>query len=159
MLALEGEADQRDEVGEAAGLGATFDFLRRDGSEGVPEAVFGLGGVFFAELFLQLFEHRLCEPVAVGTTVEKLERCNLGSVLFEIVAKRFSDLLGVLRRLLGGAGKKHAIAGDHVDHLLARLLNFDQKLAERRVGRERRGGLLHELAWAACKSFSVGWKY
>ena len=70
LLAFEGEADQRDEVGEAAGLGSSFDFLRRDGGEGIPETVFGPGGVFFAELFLQLFEHRFSEPVAVWSAIE-----------------------------------------------------------------------------------------
>ncbi len=59
LLAFQRESDERDEIGEAAGLGAAFHLFRRDGGEGVPEAVFGPGGVFFAELFLQFFEHRL----------------------------------------------------------------------------------------------------
>ena len=100
LLAFEGEADERDEVGEAAGLGAAFDFLRRDGGEGVPEAVFGPGGVLFAEFFLQFLEHRFGEPVTVRPAVEKLERGDLGFVLFDVVAERCDDLLGVLRRLL-----------------------------------------------------------
>ena len=105
LLAFEGEADEGDEVGEAAGLGASFDFLRRDGGEGVPEAVFGPGGVLFAEFFLQLLEHRLGEAVAVRAAVEKLERGDLGFVLLDVVAERSDDLLGVLRRLLRAPAK------------------------------------------------------
>ena len=100
LLAFQGEADEGDEVGEAAGLGAAFDLFRRDGGEGVPEAVFGPGGVLFAEFFLQFLEHRLGEAVVVRPAVENLERGDLGFVLFDVVAERSDDLLGVLRRLL-----------------------------------------------------------
>ena len=121
LLAFEGETDEGDEVGEAAGLGSAFDLLG-DGGEGVPEAVFGPGSVVFAEFFLELFEHRLGEPVTVRTAVKKLERGDLGFVLFDVFAKRADDLLGVLRGA-ATAGVEHAVAGDDVDGLLAGLLD------------------------------------
>ena len=153
LLAFEREANERDEVGEAAGLGTSFHFLRRDGGEGVPEAVFGPGGVFFAELFLQLLEHRFGEPVAVRPAVEKLERGDLGFVLFDVVAKRCDDLLGVLRCLLRRAGEEHAVAGDHVDHLLAGLMDLDQELAQRGIARQRRDSFLHKLGLRSLQVF------
>ena len=153
LLAFQREADKRDEVGEAAGLGSSFDFLRRDGGEGVPEAVFGPGGVLFAEFFLQLLEHRFGEPVAVRAAVEKLERGDLGFVLFDVVAERFDDLLGVLRRLLRRAGEEHAVAGDHVDHLLAGLMDLDQELAQRGIARQRGDGFLHEFGLRSLQVF------
>ncbi len=153
LLAFEREADEGDEVGEAAGLGSSFDFLRRDGGEGVPEAVFGPGGVLFAELFLQLFEHRFGEPVTIRPAVEKLERGDLGFVLFDVVAERSDDLLGVLRRLLRRAGEEHAVAGDHVDHLLAGLMDLDQELAQRGIARQRRDGFLHQFRLRSLQVF------
>src|SRR5215468_11138362 len=39
LLAFESQTDEGDEIGEAAGLGASFHFFRQDGGEGVPEAV------------------------------------------------------------------------------------------------------------------------
>lgn len=145
LLAFESEADQCDEVGEAAGLGASFDFLRRDGGEGVPEAVFGPGDVLFAELFLQLFEHWFGEPVAIGAAVEQLERGDFGFMLFDVVAERSDDLLGVLRGLLRRAGEEHAVPRDHVDHLLAGLMDLDQELAQRGIACQRRDGFLHQF--------------
>src|SRR5262249_33795100 len=87
LLAFESEPNEGDEVGEATGLGAAFDFFRRDGGKGVPKTVFGPGGVFFAELFLKLFEQGFGEPVAVRPAVEKLERGDLGFMLFDVVPK------------------------------------------------------------------------
>ena len=146
LLAFQREANKSDEVGEAAGLGASFDFLRDDGGEGVPEAVFGPGGVFFAEFFLQLLEHRLGESVTVWTAVEQLERGDLGFVLFDVVAERGNDLFRVLGRLLRRTGKEHAVAGDDIDDLLAGLMDLDQELSQRGIARQRRDGFLHELA-------------
>ena len=156
LLAFEGEANERDEVGEAAGLGSSFDLFRRDGGEGVPEAVFGPGGVFFAELFLQLLEHRLGEPVAVWATVENLQRGDLGFVLFDVVAKGLGHLLGVLRGLLRCTGEEHAVAGDYVNDLLAGLMDFDQKLAQRGIVASGATASCMSLACDVCKSFSVG---
>ncbi len=83
--------------------------------------------------------------MAIGPAVEELERGDLGFVLLDVVAERFGHLLGVLRRLLGRAGEEHAVARDHVDNLLAGLMDFDQELAQGGIGRERRNGFLHEL--------------
>jgi len=52
------------------------------------------------------------------------------------------NLLGVLRRLLRCAGEEHAVAGDHVDHLFAGLVDLDQELAQRRIARQRRDSFL-----------------
>ena len=94
----EGEADEGDKIGEAAGLGTAVDLLRRNGGEGVPEAVFGPGGVVLAQFGFQLLEHRLCEAVAVGAAVEDLKGRYFGLVFLDVGAEGLGDLL----RILGG---------------------------------------------------------
>ena len=81
------EADQGDKVGEAAGLGAAFDLAGRGGGEGVPEAVFGPGGVVFAQFLFQFLEHRLGEALLVGAAVKNLQRGDFGFVLLDVIAE------------------------------------------------------------------------
>ena len=60
----------------------------------------------------------------MGGCREAVERGDLGFVLFDVVAERGYDLLGVLRGLLRRSREEHAVAGDHVDHLLAGLVDL-----------------------------------
>lgn len=68
-LLFEGEAHERDEVSEAAGLRAAFHFFRRGGGEGAPEVFLRPCGVGVAELLLQLLQHGLGEALGVGAAI------------------------------------------------------------------------------------------
>src|SRR5262249_21076805 len=97
--------------------------------------------------------------MTVRPAVEKLERGDLGFVLFNVVAERLGYLLSVLRRLLCGAGEKHAVAGG--TSITCSLGWWTLIKSWRSAGLVASGATASciSLAWAVCKSFSVGWKY
>ena len=141
-LLLEREADEGDEVGEAAGLGAAFDFAGRGDGEGVPEVVLGPGGVIVAQFLFQLLEHRLGEALFVGTAVKDLERGDFSFVLLDVFAKRSGELGAGLRALLRRAGVDQGVARNDVDGLFGGVLDFLEQVAEIGIGGERRERLL-----------------
>ena len=91
-LLFQREADEGDEVGKASGLRAAFDLARRGGGEGVPEAVFGPGGVVVAQFLFQFLEHLFREALFVGAAVKNLQRGDLGLVLLDVIAEGFQEV-------------------------------------------------------------------
>jgi len=89
-LLFEREADEGDEISETSDLGTAFNFPRRGGGEGIPEAVFGPRGMVVAQFLFQFLEHLFREPLFVGATVKNLQRGDLGFVLFDVNRGRIS---------------------------------------------------------------------
>ena len=86
-LLFEREANQRDEIGEPAGLRTAAHFLRiRDGVR-IPEAILGPFHTSLAQLALELLQHRLGQPLPIRTAVENLQRVDVALMLGEVVAE------------------------------------------------------------------------
>ncbi len=129
-LLLEGEADEGDEVGEAAGLGVAFDFVRGGSGKGVPEVVLGPCGMLFAELGFQFLEHGFGEALGVGTAIEDLEGGDFGLMLLDVVAEGLGEGGG----LVPGGGAE-ALFDDFIDDgsgdgLFALLFHLGEEVAE-----------------------------
>ena len=143
-LLFEREPHQRNQIGEASRLRAAFDLAGRSDGAGIPQPVFGPGGVVFAQFLFQFLQHRLGEALLVRAAVEDLQGVDLGLVLLDVGAEGTQEALGLLLRggieaLVGGL-----VDGDAIDDLLGGLLGLGQRIAQ--DGRiERRAGFLDQL--------------
>ena len=88
-LLFEGVADEGDEVGEAAGLGAALDAFGGGGGGGLPEDVFAPLGVFLDQFGFEFLERFFGEALFVGAVVEDLQGGDFGLVLLDVGAEVF----------------------------------------------------------------------
>ena len=117
-LLFQREADEGDEVGKASGLRAAFDLARRGDGEGVPEAVFGPGGMVVAQFLFQFLEHLFREALFVGAAVKNLQRGDLGLVLLNVIAEGFQEVRSFFLRSGIETLMRDNIGGDGVNGLL-----------------------------------------
>ena len=145
VLLVEGDADERDEVGEHALAGAAHlravELLVR-----LPEL---LGRPLVrraADRLRELLHLAEGEPLRLPAGVEDLERRDLVAVLLAELLPRLDRVAGAVGGVGRVAGLDHLVGGGLVDRLLVHAAQVDDPLAQLGVRRERRDGLVEQRA-------------